>query len=52
MGAAIAAPIFVFNLRIPPGLHGRIAIQAKAEGKSINQWVSEILDESVAGGVD
>ncbi len=41
-----------FNLRIPPGLHGRIAIRAKAEGKSINQWVSEILDESVADGVD
>ena len=41
-----------FNLRIPPGLHGKIAIQAKAEGKSINQWVSEILDESVAGEAD
>ncbi len=37
-----------FNLRIPPGLHGKIAVRAKAEGKSINQWVSEILDESVA----
>lgn len=36
-----------FNLRIPPGLHREIAAQAKAEDKSINQWVSEVLTESV-----
>jgi len=39
-----------FNLRIPPGLHGEIAARAKAEDKSINQWVSEILGESIAEG--
>jgi predicted HicB family RNase H-like nuclease len=32
-----------FNLRIPPGLHSEIAARATAAGKSINQWVSEIL---------
>ncbi len=38
-----------FNLRISPGLHSEIAVRAKAEDKSINQWVSEILNESVGG---
>jgi predicted HicB family RNase H-like nuclease len=38
-----------FNLRIPPTLHGEIANQAAAEDKSINQWVSEVLKESVHG---
>jgi len=36
-----------FNLRIPPRLHGEIASRATAEGKSINQWVSEKLEHSV-----
>jgi predicted HicB family RNase H-like nuclease len=36
-----------FNLRIPPRLHGEIAARASAEGKSINQWVVEILKHSV-----
>jgi predicted HicB family RNase H-like nuclease len=35
-----------FNLRIPPRLHSEIAAQATAAGKSINQWVSEILERS------
>jgi len=35
-----------FNLRIAPGLHSKIAARAKAEDKSINQWVSEVLDNS------
>ena len=35
-----------FNLRIPPRLHGEIAARATAAGKSINQWVSEILKRS------
>lgn len=38
-----------FNLRISPRLHSEIAARAKAEEKSINQWVSEALDESVTG---
>ncbi len=37
-----------FNLRIPPRLHSEIAAQAKAEDKSLNQWVSETLDASVS----
>ena len=36
-----------FNLRIPPGLHSKIANKATAEDKSINQWVSEVLENSV-----
>ena len=36
-----------FNLRIPPQLHSKIANKATAEGKSINQWVSEVLEHSV-----
>ena len=35
-----------FNLRIPPRLHSEIAVRATAAGKSINQWVSEILKRS------
>ena len=34
-----------FNLRIPPKLHSKIADVANAEDKSINQWVSEILEQ-------
>jgi predicted HicB family RNase H-like nuclease len=37
-----------FNLRIPPRLHSEIAARASAENKSINQWVSEILDHTVS----
>ena len=36
-----------FNLRIPPQLHGEIAARATAEDKSINQWVSEVLEHTV-----
>ena len=36
-----------FNLRIPPGLHSKIANRATAEDKSINQWVSEVLEETI-----
>jgi len=37
-----------FNLRIPPGLHSQIAARATAEHKSINQLVSELLQQSVS----
>lgn len=37
-----------FNLRIPSRLHSEIAARASAEDKSINQLVSEILEQSVA----
>jgi len=37
-----------FNLRISPVLHSKIAHRATAEDKSINQWVSEILEQTVS----
>ena len=36
-----------FNLRIPPELHAEISSKASAEGKSLNQWIVETLDEIV-----
>ena len=36
-----------FNLRIPPKLHSEISARAAAANKSINQWVAEVLEESV-----
>ena len=36
-----------FNLRIPPSLHSEISARATAANKSINQWVSEVLKQSV-----
>ncbi|MFK7865387.1 MAG: type II toxin-antitoxin system HicB family antitoxin [Pseudohongiellaceae bacterium] len=37
-----------FNLRISPSLHSEIAARAIGEDKSINQWVSETLKNSVS----
>jgi predicted HicB family RNase H-like nuclease len=36
-----------FNLRIPPELHAEIAARAAAEGKSLNQWIVETIDQMV-----
>jgi predicted HicB family RNase H-like nuclease len=36
-----------FNLRVPPELHAEIVIKAAAEGKSLNQWVTDTLDQSI-----
>jgi len=36
-----------FNLRIAPHLHYRVATKATAESKSINQWVSDLIEHSV-----
>jgi predicted HicB family RNase H-like nuclease len=36
-----------FNLRIPPSLHGEISARATAADKSINQWVSDVLERSI-----
>jgi len=36
-----------FNLRITPKLHGDIVAIATTEHKSINQWVTEKLEQSV-----
>ena len=37
-----------FNLRISPDLHERLAIEAQAQGKSINTLAQEALQERVA----
>ena len=37
-----------FNLRISPELHERLAIEAQAQGKSINTLAQEALQERVA----
>ena len=34
-----------FNLRIPRKLHAEIAARAAAAGKSLNQWVTDMLDQ-------
>ena len=36
-----------FNVRLPPELHATIAEAAAAEGKSINQWVTDELIASL-----
>ena len=38
-----------FNVRLPPELHAGIAAAAAAEGKSLNQWVTDELRACVAG---
>lgn len=34
-----------FNVRVPPSLHADLAQAAAAEGKSLNQWVLDRLDQ-------
>ncbi len=36
-----------FRLRLAPGLHARAAMLAEARGKSLNAWVSEMIEKSV-----
>jgi predicted HicB family RNase H-like nuclease len=36
-----------FNLRIPPILHAEIAAQASSAGKSLNQWIADLIDQSM-----
>ena len=36
-----------FNLRIPPGLHEKLAMAAQARGISLNSLVQEALEKSV-----
>ena len=37
-----------FNLRIPSELHADVAAAAAAEGKSLNQWITDTLGARVA----
>lgn len=34
-------------LSIAPSLHAKVAMTAKLQGKSINQWTSQILEEAL-----
>ena len=36
-----------FNVRVPSKLHADIARAASAHGKSLNQWVSDTLNQAV-----
>ena len=36
-----------FNLRITPSLHKKVAENATAQSKSINQFVSDLISESI-----
>ncbi|MBW2690773.1 MAG: type II toxin-antitoxin system HicB family antitoxin, partial [Deltaproteobacteria bacterium] len=36
-----------FNVRVPANLHADIASAASASGKSLNQWIVDVLDQSV-----
>ncbi|MCI5223036.1 MAG: type II toxin-antitoxin system HicB family antitoxin [Candidatus Electrothrix sp. AR4] len=36
-----------FNLRIQPGLHAEITARATAAGKSLNQWIADLIDQSL-----
>jgi predicted HicB family RNase H-like nuclease len=36
-----------FNLRVSPELHAEMAARAVAAGKSLNQWVTDILNQSI-----
>ena len=36
-----------FLLRIDPNLHKRIHIRSKLEDKSVNSWVSDVLERAV-----
>ena len=40
-----------FNLRIPSELHANVAAAAAAEGKSLNQWITDTLGDRVAPGL-
>lgn len=37
-----------FRLRLEPELHARAAMVAEARGKSLNAWVSDVIEKSIA----
>ncbi len=37
-----------FNVRISPDLHRKAVVRAKIANKSLNQWVSELLEKETA----
>lgn len=36
-----------FRLRLDPGLHARAAMVAESRGKSLNAWVSDVIEKSI-----
>lgn len=36
-----------FNLRLQPELHMQVALRAKQENKSMNEWINETLSHAV-----
>jgi len=36
-----------FRLRLEPELHARAAMVAEARGKSLNAWVSDVIEKSI-----
>ena len=36
-------------LRVPPAVHGAALVAAKAAGKSLDQWATEVLEEATHG---
>jgi predicted HicB family RNase H-like nuclease len=36
-----------FNLRVSPELHAEISTRAAAAGKSLNQWLADLIDEVI-----
>lgn len=36
-----------FNLRLPAELHAEISLEASATGKSLNQWVVDVLSQKI-----
>lgn len=39
-----------FRLRLNPELHARAAMMAEAKGKSLNTWVSDVIEKNIAAG--
>ena len=37
----------VTSLRVPAEMHSRMAMQAEAAGKSLNQWATDVLEEAI-----
>ncbi len=36
-----------FNLRINPDLHAEVSARAMATGKSLNQWITDLINQSI-----
>ena len=38
-------------LRVAPDIHGRAMVVAQASGKSLNQWITDLVEQAVANEV-